>query len=109
MGEAKRRKDAGTYPDTTKPNDDDERFHFLQRPDVQSLIDSPEGRRLLRPGLLKFLAAVGVQPQVDAATGELVVDGPAIIAALGLNEAEELEKLGEAVRVVPADRLKPLQ
>jgi hypothetical protein len=110
MGEAARRKKAETYPAPT--SDDAENQRFLNRPDVLAFAQSPEGMKLLRPGLLRFLADVGVTPQVDSATGEVVVDMPTMIAALGITEDEAAEILGDQTdnaRIIPADRLKPLQ
>jgi hypothetical protein len=87
---------------TSPPDDDDLR-------DMQALAATEEGRRLLRPGLLKFLSSVGITPQVDATTGELVVDFPAVCAALGIDPAEEAEQVQGHLRMVPSDRLKPVQ
>ena len=87
----------------THPPDDEEVRDFL------AFAATEEGQRVLRPSLMKFLASVGIAPQVDATTGELVVDFPAVCAALGLDPAEEAERAGGHVRTVPADRLKPLQ
>jgi hypothetical protein len=82
-------------------------------PEAQAWMASPEGRRALRPTLLKFLGSVGITPEVDTETGEIMVNAPALIAALGLNEAEALEEIQKAgmgaVKVVPSERLKPLQ
>jgi hypothetical protein len=112
MGEARRRRMASTYPTkaTDMPTDDDEaRRQYLMKPDVQSLLETPEAQRLMRPKLLELLAEIGVQPQVDAATGELAIDFPAVCAALGLDPVEATEQVRGQVRMVPADRLKPLQ
>lgn len=105
MGEAKRRKHAGTYPD------DEERRRFLNLPEVRAFAESPEGQRLLRPGLLRFMALAGITPQVDAATGELVVTAAELAKVFGISEAkaeEQAEALGGG-KPIPVDRLKPLQ
>ena len=114
MGEAKRRKTAGTYPAQTKrtdgvPDDDEARRQFMNRPDVRAFAESPEGARLLWPITAKFLGDIGVVPQVDAEAGTVVIDMADICEKLGLDAADEIEKLGDSVITVPADRLKPLQ
>jgi hypothetical protein len=58
----------------------------------------------------KLLAALGVTPIVDAATGEVAVPVAALAAALGLSEAEMLEQAGRnGAKHVPADQVHPLQ
>jgi hypothetical protein len=111
MGEARRRKLEGTYPEKGSPDmtDDEERQHFLNLPEVRAFAESPEGQRLLRPITMKFLADIGVAPQVDEETGQVVINPLAVIEKLGLDPDEELEKLGDAVRTFPSNRLKPLQ
>jgi hypothetical protein len=56
-----------------------------------AIFADPEVQRLLRP---KLLAALGVTPIVDAATGEVAVPVAALAAALGLSESEMLEQVG---------------
>jgi hypothetical protein len=117
MGEAHRRKLAGTYPTAPKgtdaADDDESNRRFLERPDVRRFAESPEGQRLLRPGLLKFMADAGVKPQVDAATGEVVVTMADIARMFGIPKAESIGHLNAAGmgegKVIPPDRLKPLQ
>ncbi len=92
----------GTDMPTSPPDDDD-------LGDMHALTATEEGRRLLRPGLLKFLSSVGITPQVDAITGELVVDFSAVCAALGIDPAEEAEQVRDHLKAVPSDRLNPLQ
>ena len=77
---------------------------FLDSPEMLAFSQSPEGKRLLRPGLLKFLAEVGITPQIDTETGELVIDAAALAAALGTPVSGM-----DGAKVVPAGRLKPLQ
>jgi hypothetical protein len=75
-----------------------------------AIFADPEVQRLLRPKLLKLLAALGVTPIVDAATGEVAVPVAALAAALGLSEAEMLEQVGpNGAKHVPADQVHPLQ
>jgi hypothetical protein len=88
--------------------DDEARRRFLQRQDVRQFAESPEGQRLLLPGLLKFLGEIGVKPMIDEATGEMVVAADAFAAALGMSEAEVRDGVGGA-RAIPIDRLRPLQ
>jgi hypothetical protein len=50
MGEARRRKLEGTYPEKGRTmTDDEENQRFLNLPEVRAFAETPEGQRLLRP------------------------------------------------------------
>ena len=76
-------------------------------PPLESL--PPGTRHRLRKRLLAALSDLGITPQMDAATGELIVPLAEIAAKLGLTEDQVRETVGTDLRAVAADQVKPLQ
>jgi hypothetical protein len=75
-----------------------------------TIFEDPELLRIVRPKLLALLSDMGIAPVVDEGTGDIMVPIAAIAAALGMTEGDALAAAGpDGARVVPVDRLRPLQ
>ena len=68
-------------------------------------------RRQIRGKLLTLLSDLGVKPQIDEATGEIVVPFAELAEKLGMTEDEARSALGDTEQVisVPTSRLRPMQ
>ena len=68
-------------------------------------------RRAIAAKGRKLMSDLGISPQVDEKTGQVVYDFEAACKALGLDPTKEIERadVRKTVYAAPGNRIKPLQ